>query len=152
MPPERRSTTGTVPYGTVLDQYWILGSVYSTNWSVRCGRDQQRFQFEFGPVASHTVAHTVNSCVLITSPITVKKKLVVSPAINQVVQSLSARLLRVGYFVPPSYGLLTSLYPWDSAAVSIVFMGAAPARATPSPTSRRGSLYAPSHAPDMVIP
>ena len=103
-----------------------------------------------------------------------KEKLVVSPAINQVVQSLSARLLRVGYFVPPSYGLLispmrsarqksraaprarpachnwtlhNSPYPWDSAAVSIVFMGAAPARATPSPTSRRGSLYAPSQAP-----
>ena len=76
-----------------------------------------------------------------------KEKLVVSPAVNQVVQSLSVRLLRVDYFVAPSYGLLTSLYPWDSAAVSIVFMGAAPARATPSPTSRRGSLYAPSHAP-----
>ena len=59
----------------------------------------------------------------------------------------SARLLRVGYFVPSSYSFLTSLYPWDSAAVWIVFMGAAPARATPSPTSRRGSLYAPSHAP-----
>ena len=70
-----------------------------------------------------------------------KEKLVVSPAINQVVQSLSVRLLRVDYFAPPSYGLLTSRYPWDSAAVSIVFVGAAPARATPSPTSRRSSLY-----------
>ncbi len=37
----------------------------------------------------------VNSCLLITSPITVKRKLVVSPAINHVVQSLAARLLRV---------------------------------------------------------
>eukprot|EP01043_Picozoa_sp_COSAG02_P011037 COSAG02_NODE_400_length_23094_cov_309.555990_14_plen_93_part_00 len=80
----------------------------------------------------------MNSCVLITSPITVKKK-TGCVACNQPGCTKPICTPIAGRLFP--YGLLTSLYPWDSAAVSIVFMGAAPARATPSPTSRRGSLY-----------
>ena len=40
----------------------------------------------------------------------------------------------------------SSLDLWALATVPIVFMSAAPARATPSSSSRRSSLHAPSHA------
>ena len=63
-------------------------------------------------VCTRTSTGTVNSCLLVTSPITLqcqKEKLVVSPAVNQVVQSLLGRLLRVNRYsqlmsmqLPPS--------------------------------------------------
>ena len=74
-----------------------------------------------------------------------KEKLVVSPAVNQVVQSLSVRLLRVSIICVVHFAV--SIFLRDLAAVSIVFVGAAPARATlplpVHPPVGRGSLYAP---------
>ena len=80
----------------------------------------------------------MNSCTLVTSPVT-DKKLVVSPAINQVVQSLSVRLLRVDKSIKAmllcSYLKLRDRGPL--AAVAIVLVGAAVACATARPSSGR---------------
>ena len=94
----------------------------------------------------------MNSCTstLVTSPVTVnQKKLVVSPAVNQGLHSLSVRLLRVDCLSIATYlCVVATLYDrGPSAAVAIVFVGAAAACAATRPTARRSLFYASSYAP-----
>ena len=119
----------------------------STHWSARCGRDQQRFQFEFGPVASHSpysefmcISHESGHCKI--------KKLVVSAAIDQVLQSLAECLLRVDLLSLPCWStcLLHRVSSGASATVSIVLVGSAGRRLATHPSTRSSLLYTPSYA------